>query len=654
MGSSPRYPWLLRATIAVAMLAALTLAISVPSGVQRFDSVAVSNLHEETAEHELDWTHPSAFRKLGSESVTLVVATGGVLLLIALGRRRWALSLILAFAFTVLTVPLLKALTERRPPEGHAEHVHEFGFPSGHSATAMAVYGSLALFAASSVRGAARIAIWGACALLLAGIGGSAVSLGVRYPTDVLAGWLLAAVGVLVAWALIGDPDANAAPAASGAVEARLPRLTLRHLRWPAVSRAGIQQALKRVPGLVALVHGARRTRAELRSVAHGLTGLVGDLLAGAHARDRFRHQSVIRRVGPLASLGDGALDPYPEDAVFKLMPRGNHHDDDSLLVANLLHLHGLGPRIYDQFLLVDSGVERSVMALRNPGSESASPEQRNRVLERVSGLVDSGELVVTDEGWRQPENLRAREENDDVACYVGFENFRIGNPRKMVKNALSREARNDLHYGTEYAIKGGRYFYQSIPAISVAGRRNTRRRWNQISVMLEEAGISFGGRVTLDIGCNAGMMMAAALADGADWAVGWDLPHVARHARTLMLASGYTRVDVIGADLTRDYPLAADIPARLHPRLGGAIVLCLAFRHNVGYFPSALGELPWEAMVYEGGEEESVATLTESLRELRGMCDFSVASAIDFRDSETRSRPLALLVRSGLGGTRA
>jgi hypothetical protein len=399
------------------------------------------------------------------------------------------------------------------------------------------------------------------------------------------------------------------------------------------------------VPGLVALVHGARRARAELRSVVHGVIGLVGDLLAGAHARDRFRRQSVIRRAGALARLGAGGLGPYPEDAVFKLMSPGNH-EDDPLLVANLLHLHGLGPRIYDQFLLVDGGMERPVMALRDPGSERASPEQRDRVLEAVSGLVEAGELVVTDEGWRRPENLRAAKENGVGAWYVGFENFRVGNPRKMVKNALSREARNDLHYGTEYAIKGGRYFYQSIPAITVAGRRNTRRRWDQISVMLEEAGISFGGRVTLDIGCNAGMMMAAALADGADWAVGWDLPHVARHARTLMLASGYTRFDMIGADLTRDYPLAADIPARLHERLGGAIVLCLAFRHNVGYFPSALGELPWEAMVYEGGEEESVATLSESLRELHDLCDFSVISAIDFRDSETRPRPLAVLFR--------
>ena len=76
-------------------------------------------------------------------------------------------------------------------------------------------------------------------------------------------------------------------------------------------------------------------------------------------------------------------------------------------------------------------------------------------------------------------------------------------------------------------------------------------------------------------------------------------------------------------------------------------MVLNFAFRHNVGYFLSSLGEIPWAAMVYEGGEEESAETTAEYLEELRWMCDFKVASTMSFRDGETRERPLALLVRS-------
>jgi membrane-associated phospholipid phosphatase len=648
MTFSRRHPWLLAGAAVIAVLAALTLAVSVPSGVQRLDHVAVSDLHEEAAEHEYDWTQAGAFSELGSDSVTLAVAFAGALLLIAAGRRRWSLTLVAAVAFTQVAVPLLKALTERpRPPGDDAlRQAHGFGFPSGHSATAMAVYGSLALFASTAVRGVARIGIWCSCALVIAAVGGSGVYLGVRYPTDVLAGWLVAAFGILVAWGLIGNPSPNAGQGAVGALEPGRLAFPLPRLPRPSIGRLRLRESLKRIPGLIALVHAARRWRKELNAAAHGFSGLIGDLLAGAHARERFRRQSVITRSGALASLGDEPLAPYPEDAVFKLIGTENR-SGDPLLVANLLNLRGLGPRIYDEFLLADRGVERSVMALQNPGSKSASPEQQAQVLTGVSGLVESGELVVVEEGWRHPEHLRVGGENGKAAYYIGFENFEVDDPRRMVTNALDREARNDLHYGTEYAIKGGRYFYQSIPTAGIAGRRNSRRRWNKIESMLDEAGISLHGRVTLDIGCNAGMMMAAALADGADWALGWDRPHVVRHARALMLASGYTRFDVIGAELTRDYPLVEDVPPALRGELEGAIVFYLAFRHNVGYFLSSLAELPWSAMVYEGGEEESVATLPQSLDQLREICDFSVASAIDFRDSETKSRPLALLVRS-------
>ena len=103
----------------------------------------------------------------------------------------------------------------------------------------------------------------------------------------------------------------------------------------------------------------------------------------------------------------------------------------------------------------------------------------------------------------------------------------------------------------------------------------------------------------------------------------------------------------MFGAELTRDYPLVDDVPASLRHRLEGAIVLYLAFRHNVGYFLSALGDLPWTALVYEGSEDESLEDLPEYLGELRGYSDFEVVSAVDFRDSETDSRPLALLLRS-------
>jgi hypothetical protein len=73
--------------------------------------------------------------------------------------------------------------------------------------------------------------------------------------------------------------------------------------------------------------------------------------------------------------------------------------------------------------------------------------------------------------------------------------------------------------------------------------------------------------------------------------------------------------------------------------------VLFLAIRHHLGFLPD-LANVPWRLMLYEGGESERTATLDRSLEDLHRICAFDVVEAIDFRDGETGSRPLALLER--------
>jgi hypothetical protein len=140
-------------------------------------------------------------------------------------------------------------------------------------------------------------------------------------------------------------------------------------------------------------------------------------------------------------------------------------------------------------------------------------------------------------------------------------------------------------------------------------------------------------------------MMLAGALAEGAQWGWGWDLPSVAPHARALLLGLGFTRFDIVGAELHRDYSLVDDVPERLRPSLQDSVVLYLAVRHHIDFL-SDLTRIPWRALVYEGGETESAARIEQSLAGLRALCDFEIASVVDFRDAETRPRPVAILVR--------
>jgi membrane-associated phospholipid phosphatase len=79
---------------------------------------------------------------------------------------------------------------------------HSFSFPSGHSVGAVVLYGTITYLIWSHLHDFAQRTTVVSCALLLiAGIGLSRVYLGVHYPTDVAAGYL---VGLLWLLTLIG------------------------------------------------------------------------------------------------------------------------------------------------------------------------------------------------------------------------------------------------------------------------------------------------------------------------------------------------------------------------------------------------------------------------------------------------------------------
>jgi undecaprenyl-diphosphatase len=98
---------------------------------------------------------------------------------------------------------LLKLLVDRPRPDivTHATYVSNESFPSGHTANSAIVYLLLGILLASvETSFTAKVYVFCVCALTTVMIGLSRIYLGVHWPSDVFAGWLLGVLWALLCW----------------------------------------------------------------------------------------------------------------------------------------------------------------------------------------------------------------------------------------------------------------------------------------------------------------------------------------------------------------------------------------------------------------------------------------------------------------------
>jgi len=161
----------------------------------RFDSAVRSYVHQ--------YASPGMTRVMSAlsfvgEDVLTVTAVICFAVFLWLGWRRAALWLLTTMlGALVLDLALKYAFHRTRPTPFFGALPRTYSFPSGHALFSFCFFGVMAGLWADRIRSLGlRVLLWTIASLLILSIGISRIYLGVHYPSDVLAGYLAAAVWV--------------------------------------------------------------------------------------------------------------------------------------------------------------------------------------------------------------------------------------------------------------------------------------------------------------------------------------------------------------------------------------------------------------------------------------------------------------------------
>ena len=364
----------------------------------------------------------------------------------------------------------------------------------------------------------------------------------------------------------------------------------------------------------------------------------------------------------------------YPKDTGFKILKdlrppdEANYISDNSVLAremivgtpieqlvtGNYLFTNELGSRLWDvcEWRSKNTKVSFTVFVVEHILGKHPTEEQFNIFLERLREVIQSGYLRILLPNWQQHADFLPPDCNrnliqtdlDDSPQYIDFQNFSLTDVSSWTRDVIA-QAEYDFHFGGGRLLRGKQYLYQSVPMITRSGKRNTQKRWDQMSDLLLEHGVSVENRVVLDIGCNAGMILHSALSAGALWGLGWDRPQIADQASELLFSLGNSRFHIIGADLEPAYRLENDIPSNLQNHLNEAVVFFLSIHQHIGGILNSLCYLPWRIMVLEGHQGEDEKKIMDVLEPIKSH-SVEIVGFSNMADGDSLPRPLITLLK--------
>ena len=172
-------------------------------------SEAIVNLDQQVAGWLIHWRYHWLIKifflitQLGTWPVVTAILIAVIILLWLLPQRRYIWPLLISLGGSIIFSTVGKFILQRPRPVGAAYAETSFSFPSSHAVLAVAFYGLLIYIWARQTkhwRQKVNIAFAGLALIILIGL--SRLYLGVHYLSDVLAGYLLGALWLIIAISL--------------------------------------------------------------------------------------------------------------------------------------------------------------------------------------------------------------------------------------------------------------------------------------------------------------------------------------------------------------------------------------------------------------------------------------------------------------------
>ena len=310
---------------------------------------------------------------------------------------------------------------------------------------------------------------------------------------------------------------------------------------------------------------------------------------------------------------------------------------NDKKIISNILSEYDVAPRVYDVVKIKSEENELFAMIVEHIDGKVVEGVEGEGFLKKFFLILEDENIKVLG-GKNVGDFSKPSFSNNIIASssgtyYVDIQNFQFIDDNKQVTE-LSKIINKDTHFGESNLLRSDKYSYQSVPSLGITGKRDSNYRLHLIDQILQRNKVNLKRSRVLDVGCNLGLFITYALYLEADWAVGLDMPDVAKTARKYMYKSGFSSFDIYGVDLKSNSVLD------LLPYKKIDFIFYMSIEAHIG-FPEWLDHINFTYILYEGHEGESIDTIKEKITSSR--LNVEILDMLKSQDGDSLSRPLLL-----------